>query len=579
MEKKFKRRSIQLPPDDYLSEQPKILQRIYAARGVSHSSDLDYHLKNLLPFEQLKGIDKAVERLEQALLSQERVLIVGDFDADGATSSALAVSALTLFGFKQVQYLVPNRFEYGYGLTPEIVLVGKQWDPDIIITVDNGIASFEGVAEANKHHIDVIITDHHLPGKTLPDAVAIINPNQEGCQFPSKNLAGVGVIFYTMLALRRHLLDKSVFTDATIPNMAQFLDLVALGTVADVVPLDKNNRLLVQQGLKRIQSGKARPGIAALLQIAKRSVHTIVAADLGFAIGPRLNAAGRLDDMALGIECLLATDTMKALAMAEQLDSLNQERKSIETDMQREAMLDLKKLSLGSQSKMPKGLCLYDPSWHQGVIGILASRVKDRYHRPVIAFAHTDDEYLKGSARSINGVHIRDVLDAVATKHPEIISKFGGHAMAAGLSLHKNNLTAFKHAFNEQLETQITENMLQAVIETDGELSHDDFDLDLVEKLRHSGPWGQGFPDPIFDGVFSIISQRLVGKKHLKMVLQPENNMIFIDAIAFNIDIEQWPNERIKKIAVAYKLDVNEYMGRRSIQIMVEAMKVIAHES
>ena len=553
-----------------------ILQHIYAARGVSDIAELDKALSALLPYNTLKDIDKAVNCLADKLIQQKRILIVGDFDADGATSTAVAVSALQAFGAQHVDFLVPNRFEYGYGLTPEIVEVASQWQPDLIITVDNGISCVRGVAAAHQKGIEVLVTDHHLPGDELPEAVAIVNPNQQGCQFPSKQLAGVGVIFYVMLALRRYLQNQNYFTEHTIdiPNMAQFLDLVALGTVADVVPLDKNNRILVHQGLSRIRAGHCRPGILALLSVAKREMSKLQASDLGFAVAPRLNAAGRLDDMSLGINCLLAEDPAQAELMAQQLDQLNIERRAIEKEMQDQAMLALEQLHLNHET-LPPALCLYEENWHQGVIGILAGRIKDKIHRPVAAFAKGDPGELKGSARSIMGIHIRDVLQNISAKHPHLMKKFGGHAMAAGLSLAEENLQTFADIFQQEVKAQIAEQDLIAEIATDGALSVNELNFDFVELLQNAGPWGQQFPEPTFDGIFDIIEQRLVGQNHLKLVLSLPSSPFQVNAIAFNVDTQQWPNYKCKQIEAVYRLDINEYKGFKSVQLMVEYLQPI----
>ncbi len=574
MQKIIKRRSsLSIPSIELPDHIPSILQRIYASRGIHSEKELTNDLSLLLKPENFKQLTEAVNLLCEALAQQQRILIVGDFDADGATSSALAVLALRAMGVSHVDFLVPNRFEYGYGLTPEIVEVAKSYAPDLIITVDNGISSIAGVAAAKAVGINVLVTDHHLPGDELPAADAIVNPNQPACEFPSKHLAGVGVIFYLMSALRSALREKNWFAENKLrePNMAEFLDLVALGTVADVVPLDHNNRILVEQGLRRIRAGRTRPGIKALLDIANRNAANLVSSDLGFAIGPRLNAAGRLDDMSLGIQCLLTEDEFLARDIAIQLDDLNKDRKSIEQSMQREALESLASIHL-QESGLPFGLCLYDANWHQGVIGILASRIKDRYHRPVIAFANTDNEgEIKGSARSIPGLHIRDALDAVAAKHPQLLSKFGGHAMAAGMSLELKHLDDFRQAFDQEVRRQLEEDDLQAVVFSDGELTQKEFNLELAHQLRVAGPWGQHFPEPVFDGVFRLVQQRIVGEKHLKMVLAiDESGKQLVDAIAFNVDTAQWPNQAVDRVKVAFKLDVNEYQGRQSVQALVE---------
>ena len=551
-----------------LGDLPPLLTRLYAARGVQSAAELDKGLARLIPYQQLKGIDAAVDLLVQALQQRQRILIVGDFDADGATASSVGVLGLRMLGAAHVDYLVPNRFEYGYGLTPEIVAVALQRQPELLVTVDNGISSVDGVAAAKAAGLKVLVTDHHLPGSELPAADAIVNPNQPGCAFPSKALAGVGVMFYVLLALRARLREIGWFAKAGIsePNLGELLDLVALGSVADVVPLDANNRILVHQGLARIRAGRARPGLRAVLEVAGRQHARITSTDLGFILGPRLNAAGRLDDMSLGIECLLCEDEALARDMAQQLDELNKDRKAIEQGMQREALAQLKDLPLAD---MPFGLCLFEPDWHQGVIGILASRLKERYHRPAIAFADAGDGLLKGSARSVPGLHIRDALDAVAARHPGLISKFGGHAMAAGLSLPQEHFGAFAAAFDAEVRRQLSEDDLTGRLLSDGQLGAEEFHLELAKALRHAGPWGQHFPEPLFHGVFQIVTQRVVGEKHLKLVLKTECGSLTLDGIAFNVDRDIWPNPNVRWVELAYKLDVNEYQGRESVQLMV----------
>ncbi|BCR25756.1 single-stranded-DNA-specific exonuclease RecJ [Aquipseudomonas alcaligenes] len=551
-----------------LGDLPPLLTRLYAARGVQSAAELDKGLARLIPYQQLKGIDAAVDLLVQALQQRQRILIVGDFDADGATASSVGVLGLRMLGAAHVDYLVPNRFEYGYGLTPEIVAVALQRQPELLVTVDNGISSVDGVAAAKAAGLKVLVTDHHLPGPELPAADAIVNPNQPGCAFPSKALAGVGVMFYVLLALRARLRELGWFAKAGIsePNLGELLDLVALGSVADVVPLDANNRILVHQGLARIRAGRARPGLRAVLEVAGRQHARITSTDLGFILGPRLNAAGRLDDMSLGIECLLCEDEALARDMAQQLDELNKDRKAIEQGMQREALAQLKDLPLAD---MPFGLCLFEPDWHQGVIGILASRLKERYHRPAIAFADAGDGLLKGSARSVPGLHIRDALDAVAARHPGLISKFGGHAMAAGLSLPQEHFGAFAAAFDAEVRRQLSEDDLTGRLLSDGQLGAEEFHLELAKALRHAGPWGQHFPEPLFHGVFQIVTQRVVGEKHLKLVLKTECGSLTLDGIAFNVDRDIWPNPNVRWVELAYKLDVNEYQGRESVQLMV----------
>jgi single-stranded-DNA-specific exonuclease len=558
-----------LPPTlPFLGDLPPLLTRLYAARGVLSEAELDKSLARLIPYQQLKGIDAAVDLLVTALSERQRILIVGDFDADGATASTVGVLGLRLLGAAHVDYLVPNRFEYGYGLTPEIVAVALERKPQLLMTVDNGISSVEGVAAAKAAGLQVLVTDHHLPGHELPAADAIVNPNQPGCTFPSKALAGVGVIFYVLMALRVRLRENGWFeaNQCAQPNLGELLDLVALGSVADVVPLDTNNRILVHQGLMRIRAGRARPGLKAILEVARRDHKRITSTDLGFILGPRLNAAGRLDDMSLGIECLLCEDETLAREMAVQLDELNQDRKSIEQGMQREALAQLKDLPLES---MPFGLCLFEPDWHQGVIGILASRMKERYHRPTIAFASAGEGVLKGSARSVPGFHIRDALDAVAARYPELISKFGGHAMAAGLSLPEANFPAFAAAFDEEVRRQLNEEDLTGRLLSDGALAVEEFHLELARALRNAGPWGQHFPEPLFHGVFQLVEQRVVGERHLKMVLKSECGSVKLDAIAFGVDRDIWPNPNIRWVELAYKLDLNEFRGNETVQLMV----------
>ena len=550
----------------FLGDMPPLLNRLYAARGVSSAQELDKSLARLIPFQRLMGIEAAVELLVTAIDQRQRILIVGDFDADGATASAVGVLGLRLLGAAHVDYLVPNRFEYGYGLTPEIVEVALQREPQLLVTVDNGISSVEGVAAAKAAGLQVLVTDHHLPGHELPTADAIVNPNQPGCEFPSKNLAGVGVIFYVLMALRARLRELGRYTQVAQPNIGELLDLVALGSVADVVPLDANNRILVHQGLERIRAGRARPGIKAILEVARREAARITSTDLGFILGPRLNAAGRLDDMSLGIECLLSTDLPSAQAIASQLDGLNQDRKSIEQGMQREALAQLKDLAVES---MPFGLCLFDAQWHQGVIGILASRLKERYHRPTIAFADAGDGLLKGSARSVQGFHIRDALDAVAASHPQLISKFGGHAMAAGLTLPQENFPAFCEAFDAQVRSQLCEEDLTGRLLSDGTLGVEEFHLELARALRNAGPWGQHFPEPMFHGVFQLVEQRVVGERHLKVMLKTECGSVSLDGIAFGVDREVWPDPSVRWVQLAYKLDLNEFRGRETVQLLI----------
>ncbi len=576
----FRRASSENPvAGELLIELHPVLRRIYMSRHITSFDELDRSLGRLIPPMRLKGMEQAVSLLVHAIQEQQRILIVADFDADGATSCALAVRALRAFGVHDVRYAVPNRFEYGYGLTPEIVVEVAQQNPKLIITVDNGISSVDGVREARQRGIDVLITDHHLPGAVLPAANAIVNPNQPGDEFPSKNLAGVGVIFYVMLALRTRLRETAWFTQIGIaePNLSHLLDLVALGTVADVVTLDHNNRILVAQGLKRINQRHTCPGIQALLNVAGREPERITAMDLGFVIAPRLNAAGRLTDMARGIECLLVDDHAVAGEIAAELDALNRERRSIEAQMQQQALTVLQNIHL-NPAELPRGLCLFDDSWHQGVIGLVAARIKERTHRPVIAFAPSNEHEIKGSARSVPGLHIRDVLDAIAARHPEILKKFGGHAMAAGLTLRREDFAAFHRAFVEEVSQQLSDDDLQGKILSDGELASTDFTLALAEVLREAGPWGQGFPSPVFDGCFDVVNKRVVGEKHLKLVLRTINNDKTLDAIAFNVVHGQTVPD-YSFIRAAYRLDVNEYQGQRTLQLIIEHLEHAVTES
>lgn len=570
-------RVFNLDDADFSSELDPLLQRIYQSRGINNQLALDRQLSCLPAPSLLSGMTEAVERLITALQQDQQIVIVGDFDADGATSSALMMLALRAMGFQRLEFLVPNRFDYGYGLTPEIVDLATQYKPQLIVTVDNGISSIEGVAHAADLNIDVIVTDHHLPGKILPEAWAIINPNQPGCVFPSKNLAGVGVAFYLLSGLRKTLRDIGWFTDNDMeePNMAAWLDLVALGTVADVVPLDQVNRALVHQGLMRIRSGRCRPGIQALLRIAGKNPKRLVATDLGFAIGPRLNAAGRLDDISLGIQCLLTDDLNEAMQTAESLDQLNKDRRSIEQSMQQEAMMELDKLTLDSES-LPSALCLFRPDWHQGVVGLVASRLKEKHHRPVVAFARADDGSLKGSSRSIPGLHIRDAMDAVATQNPGLISKFGGHAMAAGLTLEEEKLDLFIDAFQSHVDQVLNPDDLNAKMVTDGCLDSEEVSMHTAELLRESGPWGQQFPEPCFEGIFTIKQQRVVGEKHLKLILSHTSTPhINLDAIYFNMDVHQWPNLLATLANCVYRLDINEFRGQKKLQLLIQYMCAI----
>jgi single-stranded-DNA-specific exonuclease len=521
----------------------------------------------------MAGLDQAVDVLRIAVEGRKRILVVGDFDADGATSCALAILVLRAFGHANVDFLVPNRFEFGYGLTPEIVDHARRYDPDLIVTVDNGISSVAGVAAARALGWQVVVTDHHLAGPVLPEAQALVNPNLADNPFPSKALAGVGVIFYVLLGLRGRLRESGWFAACGVsePNMADFLDLVALGTVADVVPLDQNNRILVHQGLKRIRSGRCRPGIRALLRIAGRNPARVQAADMGFAVGPRLNAAGRIDDMSLGIACLLADSDEEANASAAELDRLNRERRAIEGEMKQQADAILTAWSPQDHDGLPWGLCLYQEDWHQGVIGILASRIKERYHRPVIAFAPGGNGQLKGSARSIPGLHIRDALDEVAVRNPDLLQKFGGHAMAAGMTIRQADFTGFAALFDTVVRSHLQADDLRAVIFSDGAIPAADMNLHTAQAIMDGGPWGQGFSEPIFDDEFEVISSRVVGDKHWKLVLRAIPGGAAIDAIAFNA-VETLPSMP-DRIHAAYRLDENEWQGRLSLQLRIEYLR------
>lgn len=574
----IQRRNLVAASDSLLQLHP-VIQRLYRGRGISELNEIKRSAAELLPVSSMLGIDVASELLYQALLVQHRITIVGDFDADGATSTALMMLGLNKLGFQNVKYNVPNRFDYGYGLSPQLAREVIDNGTDVVITVDNGISCLDGIQMCKEAGVTVIVTDHHLPGKQLPNADAIVNPNQPGCTFASKNLAGVGVAFYLLLGLRHTLRQKNWFTSNHVPepNMAEFIDLVALGTVADVVPLDSNNRILVHQGLARIKQGVCRPGIKALLQIANKDLKQVKATDFGFVVGPRLNAAGRLDDMAYGIRCLLTEDYGQALKIAEDLNGLNTERKEIEQGMRIEAEAAVNTLQL-TDGDLPNGICVFEPDWHQGVIGIVAGRVKDKYYRPTVAFALGDGEgenqQIKGSARSIQGVHIRDVLDQVNTQNPGLLDKFGGHAMAAGLSLPLKNLDAFKQAFNQVLAEHLSQEVLTQVILTDGELPFECLSTEFCQQIAAAGPWGQGFAEPTFDGRFEVISHRLVGAKHLKLVLTNDTGMV-IDAIHFNCDLSIWPNNAVRQVNLVYQLDINEFRGNRNIQLIASEVEPI----
>ncbi len=571
----MKRRIVQRPVlhDDLPEGLPAPLRRVYARRDREAVHAWGQGTAALRPERPMLDTDRAVDRLARALAEDERILVVGDFDADGATSTALAVRALRAMGGRRVDYLVPDRFRFGYGLGPAIVDHARErLDPAVIMTVDNGISSHAGVTRANELGIDVVVTDHHLSSGTLPAACAIVDPNRPGDPFPSKHIAGVGVCWYLMAALRGHLRRRDWFGTRGIaePNLAGLLDLVALGTVADCVPLDRLNRILVGQGLARIRHGACVPGITALAEVAKRQPRTLTASDLGFAIGPRLNAAGRLEDMGIGIECLLTDDPTTARRLADQLDLLNRQRREIEDDMkhQAEALLD----ALSLDGEMRPGLALFHEEWHQGVIGILASRIKERLHRPVVAFAPAGDDrpgWLKGSARSIRGLHIRDVLATIDGRHPGLIAQFGGHAMAAGLSLEREALPEFQSRFADEVARQIGNEPPEGLIESDGALAVEELTLDVAEALNRGGPWGQGFPEPLFDGPFVVTDRRVVGARHLKLRVRHPDGGPEIDAIAFNTPESACPPVR-QTAHIAYRLDINRFRGIESVQLIVE---------
>jgi single-stranded-DNA-specific exonuclease len=542
-----------------------VLARLYAARGVTSASELDLALRQLVPVGSLEGIDGAVDLLMSC--RHRRIVVVGDFDADGATSTALVVRCLRDFKFVDVGYLVPNRFEYGYGLTPEIVRVAAASSPHLLVTVDNGISSLDGVAEARRLRMEVLITDHHLPGTVLPAATAIVNPNLPGSTFSSRHLAGVGVAFYVMAALGNALQRQGAEGAAKVP--ARYLDLVALGTIADVVRLDRNNRVLVTQGLRRIRAGKSVPGIAALLSVAGRHPERTSSSDLGFAVGPRLNAAGRLQDMSLGIECLLTDDAAAARRFAETLDAINCERREIESSMRDQAFAFVDRMD---EAGVPDCVCLYEKTWHQGVVGLIASRVRERCHRPAIAFAREGESLLKGSARSVPGIHIRDLLEAVSTVRPGLVAKFGGHAMAAGLSISERDFNDFSKLACTQLARLYPVRDFSGSLLTDGELPAVSLTLPFARRLRDAGPWGTGFPEPLWCGDFELLEQRVVGESHLKLTVRPLDGSGNLDAIAFN----QAGVSFRGAVRLAYRLDVNEWRGVETLQLVVEQISNLA---
>lgn len=560
-----------------------LLRKIFENRNVQTRAELDYSLNRLHPPQQLKGIEGAASLLQQAIIAEQKIVVLGDYDVDGATAVTVALLGLRMLRAKQVEYLVPNRFEYGYGLSPEIAEVALKLQPHLVITVDNGIASLRGVALLRAAGVSVVVTDHHLAGAELPVANAIVNPNQPGCDFPSKALAGVGVMFYLLLAVRARLRSVNWFDQAHFPepNLAELLDLVALGTIADLVPLDYNNRILVAQGVARVRAGRARPGLNALLEVAGRRPQNLIASDFGFVIGPRLNAAGRMDDIACGIECLLTSNTEEAMEHARLLDEINRERRQVEQSMQQQAMQIVARLEQNQKNATANqyGLCLFDPQWHHGIIGLVASRVKERFNQPVIAFA-PDSAHpgkLRGSARSVVGLHIRDLLEAMANRQTGLLEKFGGHAMAAGLTIAEHQFPSFASCFSELVTSHFANTPRTDEILTDGELATDELTLETAELLNSASPWGQHFPAPVFEGVFRVVSHKIVGGQHLKMLLNSTDGALSLAAIAFRyIDPgQEEPTLQLHRVKIAYQLQVNEFNGTRSLQLVVETMQLL----
>ena len=579
------RRDVDISEELQNSELHPVLKKVYANRGITKLKQVSHSLADLIDYSLLKDIDVASDIVSEVVIKNKRIIVVGDFDADGATSCAVMIRCLQAFGMDNIDYLVPNRFDFGYGLSPQIVDVAaslnSQPKPDLIITVDNGISSIAGVERASELGISVVITDHHLAGDTLPDAAAIVNPNQPGCNFPEKTIAGVGVAFYLMLAVRASLREKNWFGDDRLePNMANYLDLVALGTVADVVPLDENNRILVESGLQRIRRNKACSGINALLTIAGKSIERCSSQDFGFVIGPRLNAAGRLDDMSVGIECLLSDDYTQSLQYATVLNQMNMQRRQIEGEMLDHALVLLEQqiLLLDKDETIPDALALYDENWHQGVVGLLASRIKEKFHRPVIAFADSGNGEIKGSGRSIPGLHMRDVLDSISKKNDGLIDKFGGHAMAAGLTIKQENIEHFKTAFDEEVGLVLRPEDLNNTSETDGAIDGRFLTLEVCEQLKYASPWGQLFPEPVFDDVFKVLNWKIVGEKHLKLDLVKEDTGESYPAIAFNKTDDDLPAGS-DNIHIVYRLDVNEFRGKRELQLIVQHIEPVDVEN
>ena len=556
---------------------PLLLQRVYALRGITSMQELDYTTRNLCNYDNLDGTQTAVEIVYSAMQNNKRIMIVGDFDTDGATSTALTVKALKKMGCQHVDYIIPNRFDDGYGLSISVIKRALLKKADLIITVDNGVSAIEAVEFAKQSNLTVIITDHHLCPEQLPAADAIINPNLPNCSFPSKHLAGVGVAFYFMSALRAKLRQENWFRTHNLEeyNLASLLDLVALGTIADVVKLDHNNRILVHQGINRIRSGYCCAGIKALLHIARKDPVSFTSTDLAYYIAPRLNAAGRMDNMSLSVELLLCDDYDSALKQASDLDMLNNDRKLIEQTMYKEAFSYIQELEQ-QQSSFPNLLVVYHPEWHQGIIGILSARLKDKHYRPVICFASTEEGILKGSGRSIAGIHLRDLLDELDQNHPNLLVSFGGHAMAVGLSIHENDLERFRKHFETLIDKRLNANTLEQIIETDGEIDSQDFNYAMAKQLKESGPWGEGFTEPTFDGDFIVHQQRLFAEKHLRLVLEPKNGGPIIEGVCFNVNLTQWPDNTIKNVKIVYQLDVDDFRGNQTAKLMIRHIWPIA---
>ena len=556
---------------------PLLLQRVYALRGITSMQELDYTTRNLCNYDNLDGTHTAVEIVYSAMQNNKRIMIVGDFDTDGATSTALMIKALKKMGCKHVDYIIPNRFDDGYGLSISVVKRALSKKADLIITVDNGVSAIEAVEFAKQSNLTVIITDHHLCSEQLPAADAIINPNLPNSSFPSKHLAGVGVAFYFMLALRAKLRKENWFASNKLAeyNITNLLDLVALGTIADVVKLDRNNRILVHQGISRIRAGYCCEGIKALLDISRRDPLALTSTDLAYYIAPRLNAAGRMDSMSLSVELLLCEDYDSAIKQATDLDTLNHDRKLIEQTMYQEALSYIEQVEQ-KNSTFPNALVVHHPQWHQGIIGIVSARLKDKHYRPVICFASTEDGLLKGSGRSIEGIHLRDILDKLNERYPDILVSFGGHAMAAGLSIQEKDLDQFSAHFEALITEQLDLDVLEQIIETDGEIDNQDFNYSIAKQLKESGPWGEGFTEPTFDGDFIVHQQRLFAEKHLKLVLEPKNGGPIIEGICFNVNLTQWPDNTIKIVKIVYQLDVNDFRGNQAVKLMIRHIWPIA---